>query len=373
MPRKADIRTSPNDPNIENIDFRFTIRNVRQLTTTISSQVYVSGVPWQVKLKKSGENVTIELCCKYSNKTSNWSCAARAVFKLLSHSSKSELYEKRQDVVAVFSSELLSISRNNELVKWNDLFDSRKQYICNNGIMVDVSIQAERLRDDTRSRLIEVETVSDHARFRFKLFNVRGVIAMDSPEFSFRTAKCQLTISKRYPLTKEELVEHKNGYLGVWLASKNMVDTSSYAIQVIFRLLSHQSGGKHFQKFADNVEHNRFNFSSRLIPLLELYKSQNEYVNDSIIMEVDIKAENINNVASLHNNVKKVSSIVMECILCFDNMIDGLISSTPCGHLFCRKCITTSLMVRAACPICNKHVFMKDVHDVYLPSIQQNE
>lgn len=364
---------SGNNLLIGHSNFRFTIRNVKQMTTTISSQVHIYGLPWQVKIKKNGEDITIQLCCNNPDKTSNWSCAARAIFKLLSFSCRSELFEQRQDVVAVFNSELTCIGRNKELIKWQDLLDTRKQYVCNNTMMIDVTIQAEKPRDANQSRLIEVEPVSGHATFHFKLLNVKRIIAMDSPEFTYRNMKCQLTVSKRYPLTNDELMKHKEGYLGIWLVAFNYIE-SAYNVQVIFRLLSHKSDGKHFEKVAENVTPNRFNYSSRLIALCDLYQNLNEYVqNDSIQLEVEIRIVNENASSLQQQRVNKKSSIVMECILCYDNMIDQPISSTPCGHLFCRSCIEESLIMRAACPICNKIVNRDELHDVFLPSIVQSE
>lgn len=357
---------------IEQSNFRFTIRNARRLTTTTSSQVYVNGLPWQVKLKKNDDNIKIQLCCNNPDKTSNWSCAARAIFKLLSFSSRSELFEKRQDVVAVFNSELKCIARNTELIKWDDLLDSRKQYICNNTMMVDVTIQAEKPRDISQSRLIVVEPISGHATFHFKLLNIKGIIAMDSPEFTYRNMKCRLTVSKRYPLTNDELIKHKDGYLGIWLVAYDDIE-SSYDVQVIFRLLPHKMDGKIFEKIAENVSPDQFNYISRMIALRDLYENPNEYVhNDSIKLEVDIRIEN-KNASSYQERVKKKSSIVMECILCYDNMIDKPISSTPCGHLFCKSCIKESMVLRSSCPICNKIVNREQLHDVFLPSISQCE
>ncbi|XP_037045909.1 uncharacterized protein LOC119081268 [Bradysia coprophila] len=357
---------------IEKKEFRFTVRKVKQLTTFSSATVNVNGVPWQVKLKKNGENVIIELQCNYINPNAYWSCAARAVIKLLSFATNSDMYEKRQDAVAVFSSKLPSITRSQELIKWNDLLDSKRQHVCNNTIVLDVSIQAEKLRDSSQSRLIEVERLYGHSILRFKMAKVKGVIAMDSPKFIFRNVACELTISKRYPLTKKELDTDKYGYLGIWLISES-VDTSKYDIQVTFRLLSQRIGGKHVEKLADSTSSNRLNFSSRLIPLHELYESPHEYVrNDSLILEV-VMSERISEDPSMSAHSGLAKKIVMECILCYENMIDQPISSTPCGHIFCSKCTIETLRVRPSCPICNKFVRVGDVHAVFLPSIQQNE
>lgn len=357
---------------IEKKEFRFTIKNVKQLTEYSSSRVYVNGVPWQVKLKKNGENVIIEMHCHYDNPNSYWSCAARAIVKLLSFATNSDMYERRQDAVAVFSPNLPSITRSQELIKWNELFDSKRQHVCNGTIVLDVIIQAEKLRNSSQSRLIEVERLYGHSIIRFQMTKVKGVIAMDSPKFMFRNVACELTISKRYPLTKKELDADKYGYLGVWLISES-VDTSKYDITVTFRLLSHRVGGKHVEKVAERTSSNRLNFNSRVIPLHELFDSPEEYVrNDSLTIEV-VMSEQISDNPSISVRSSTIAkNIVMECILCYDNMIERPISSTPCGHLFCRKCIIETLKVRAVCPICNKKVIVGDVHDIFLPSIQQN-
>ena len=72
----------------------------------------------------------------------------------------------------------------------------------------------------------------------------------------------------------------------------------------------------------------------------------------------------------LHNDV--VELLQHQCPICLDTYRDILkhskLYTTYCGHIFCRKCISSSLTVSKQCPTCRTPVNGKDsVHPLYLP------
>jgi len=72
----------------------------------------------------------------------------------------------------------------------------------------------------------------------------------------------------------------------------------------------------------------------------------------------------------LHNDV--VELLQHQCPICLDMYRDILkhseLYTTYCGHIFCRKCISSSLNVSKQCPTCRTPLNGNDsVHPLYLP------
>ncbi|RHY76900.1 hypothetical protein DYB26_007035 [Aphanomyces astaci] len=54
----------------------------------------------------------------------------------------------------------------------------------------------------------------------------------------------------------------------------------------------------------------------------------------------------------------------MRCPLCLDTMVS--ITSTKCGHVYCRDCIAQAIVDIHRCPLCNKGLTLRDIHPVFL-------
>ncbi|KAF6133975.1 hypothetical protein GIB67_040739 [Kingdonia uniflora] len=53
------------------------------------------------------------------------------------------------------------------------------------------------------------------------------------------------------------------------------------------------------------------------------------------------------------------------CPICMGTLVDE--SSTKCGHIFCKRCITAAIAAQKKCPTCRQKLLMKDIFRVYLP------
>lgn len=53
-----------------------------------------------------------------------------------------------------------------------------------------------------------------------------------------------------------------------------------------------------------------------------------------------------------------------KCPICLEAMEQ--MATTPCGHVYCFKCLQDALKVQKKCPKCRKNCTLKQVHRVYL-------
>eukprot|EP00262_Sarcandra_glabra_P003320 TRINITY_DN13986_c0_g2_i1.p1 TRINITY_DN13986_c0_g2~~TRINITY_DN13986_c0_g2_i1.p1 ORF type:complete len:169 (-),score=19.42 TRINITY_DN13986_c0_g2_i1:238-744(-) len=56
----------------------------------------------------------------------------------------------------------------------------------------------------------------------------------------------------------------------------------------------------------------------------------------------------------------------LRCAICMDTMREE--TSTTCGHVFCKPCITSAIRVQKKCPTCREKLSMTSIHRIYLPA-----
>lgn len=71
---------------------------------------------------------------------------------------------------------------------------------------------------------------------------------------------------------------------------------------------------------------------------------------------VDVAMENRMILDKLYSSLK--------CAICLDPIKN--MSSTTCGHVFCRVCAIEAIRIANKCPLCKKFLRQSDVHPVYL-------
>lgn len=54
----------------------------------------------------------------------------------------------------------------------------------------------------------------------------------------------------------------------------------------------------------------------------------------------------------------------LKCAICLDEMKH--MSSTTCGHVYCKECIQESVRQLGKCPLCKKHLTLKSIHPLYI-------
>ncbi len=83
------------------------------------------------------------------------------------------------------------------------------------------------------------------------------------------------------------------------------------------------------------------------------------------------KLKNENETKQDEKDTVDTGSLIKSCPICLDTFQDlkrkGIpIYSTPCGHLFCFKCLSQSVVTSRACPNCRVGVSMSNCHRIYL-------
>ncbi|XP_008797114.1 probable E3 ubiquitin-protein ligase bre1 isoform X2 [Phoenix dactylifera] len=57
--------------------------------------------------------------------------------------------------------------------------------------------------------------------------------------------------------------------------------------------------------------------------------------------------------------------VKLRCAICMDTMKEE--TSTICGHVFCKPCITDAIRVQKRCPTCREKLSISNIHRIYLP------
>lgn len=56
----------------------------------------------------------------------------------------------------------------------------------------------------------------------------------------------------------------------------------------------------------------------------------------------------------------------VRCPICVGPLVEE--TSTKCGHIFCKACITTAITAQKKCPTCRRKITAKSIFRVYLPT-----
>lgn len=85
------------------------------------------------------------------------------------------------------------------------------------------------------------------------------------------------------------------------------------------------------------------------------YYSTKKDANSALLLLSKIDLEQILNKRSINNIY-----IMLNCIICMDTCKDAY-STSCCGQVFCRDCITKWINNKYNCPICRKNIFIENL------------
>ncbi|XP_037031179.1 uncharacterized protein LOC119070804 [Bradysia coprophila] len=353
---------------IERINFRFKVENVSQLRELFSPEVTIHGIPWQVQVVKDGQWLGAYLYCAKNDKTSNRNHAAFATFKLMSFLAHFRAFEYSLSP-HVFESGGPGHGTAC-LMKWDNLMDGRKGYVKDDTVVLNIAIEVADPNEMSPPILIctNVEKSCDElcwSTFRLTIGNIKNLMAVRSQQLRIRN------LPFRFSVYKDDTKKLGLSLLSEWNSN------SSCRIHMIARLISSNPNYDIEDDRSQTVHKQTAINIDRFVSLHVLMMPKNGYVNKNgvIVIEVEIKASQPE---GAHPNVSKnedqkpadLSLAQMECPICFECIRRKEVSSVPCGHVFCTRCITNVIETIGKCPTCSKTVNLRDVQPVYLPITQ---
>ncbi|XP_055319202.1 uncharacterized protein LOC129576970 [Sitodiplosis mosellana] len=338
--------------------FRFKV-NIDSLEAgeILSPEIKLSKLSWKIKLcKQMSDDVNflgIFLVCEPPSDIgiAKWLCNVRVVFKLLSFASTEKeiirLFSKKE-----FNQECLSHGVG-EFCLWNDLLESKNQYVRDNEATFEVEILTNPLNC---IKMMEIEQMS--VKLRVVVENVSKLGNTYSPEVIVRG------IRWRIQTRKED--EHFAVYL--WAIEEDMDMNWCWEVEYSFKLLSFNSK---IEPVDCKTTSDVFRWGTpswgygKLIKWSEFMDPKKRFVrNDTAIIEVKFAVKSPKPLWECEKNPPKIAS-ALECSICFEKFCGREILATKCGHLFCGDCIYRSIEDRQKCPMCNATAVVQDLRPIF--------
>lgn len=342
------------------------INKISELKNVNSSIITVQNLPWQLMVFRSLKENTlgIRLSC-LNAETSDWSCAASASFELRSH--KSNKFALKDSILPwIFCANEKSTSRT--IIKWNELINSDAGYVKNDLISIDVKIIAKDLKQSNKTFLKTITNTNAAFKAHLTVHEANSLIAASSIEFSFSYLRWKIVV---HGLGCRPMDGTKFGCM-LWCVSKNapLKWTRQISATVSFLGGNDEPIRESSEKKMDFTEKFTRKYFSDFILWSDVINPQNQILrNGSIVLEIELKK--IGNNAQPSNSRRVTSSSTeLPCTICFDSMAGQTarsIVNTDCGHMFCRPCITTWIVERPNCPMCDHILTIAQLHPIYLP------
>lgn len=344
---------------------RLKVPNISNLDEIWSSEDYIYGIPWQIKVKKKILNAEpslgVFLHCTKKNVSADWTQVASATIELLSfgdnvnpvvHNLEPFIFDNSRIGSGIFS-----------LIKWCDLFDDTKNYVKNDAIILDVKIMPENPSEEKKSRMIfEISykccEKNGLAEFRLVVTNIEDLMVVRSPRFIYRNVDWYFIVYK-----------DSSNHLGLYLSQKSAPENFSCELNMAIKLVSTKPEKRPIEKNrTKNIGYNMYFVMNNLVSWEELLKTENCFVqNNSITIEVklndDVSSGAIANGTKRNatNTSSEAKTFKMECGICSQSFGNKDVSFTPCGHMFCLDCIVDAVSRCNECPSCKSTLTLNQV------------
>lgn len=360
-------------PRVSEVSFKFDVPNVRALRSVMSPKFHVYGVPWQVNVEKQDRNgeprLFTSLFCAKKDSSPQWTHAAFARFKLLSFANNVNPIEGCSWPNVYDYKEL---GYGAEIIHWNDLFDSTKQYVKDDTLKLKVKIEMADPYEPEKSKLVLEEIGKSCAdrcstKFRLSVTNIENLMAVRSAPFALQNESWYLAAFK-FP---------SSGEFGIRLGCLTSSQTYLCDIKMLVKLVSLKPGGKQIEQEQMEQKMGQYEnvVTDNFVSWDELSNPNNGFMNNNtVVFEVEIKSQMSAGIISSATKRKATSSSASEakryemaCTICCKRFEGQSVSSTNCGHLFCTSCITNAITTHKECPTCKTALRMNEVRRAHLP------
>lgn len=335
------------------------IQKISELKEVWSPEYLIQDTLWKIKAATYGSvaypSLGIFLYCEAKNKPVGWTHAAMATFKLLSFDAN-KFPIQHHLYPYVFKSNGQGYG-NSSIIKWKDLFAAENSYVKNDAINLKITIEAADSDAEIKSHM-QCEDVLQSCcvtKKRLTISNVNNLLALRSPEFQMQRFCWELSVLKCSDYLDIRLLPQEDANCNVTMKVKLFpCDGKGNMVEQVQE-----------RQFKAKEEMKTANF----IKWAELIKPANGYVraqDNSIVIEVEMHnpihdLERNNNPSTPERKRKR-----LECAICLESPQDKQPCVTPCGHLFCRQCITTAIQGKKVCPTCQKEVTANSLLNIYL-------
>lgn len=340
-----------------------TISPIGTLGEIYSPVVIIHGIPWQFEISKDedGDSLAVFLKCVKDDDLSNWAVPACFTIKLMPFDDETEPFV-HHITPCVFNSSCLRYGTP-ELIQWNELLDDENKYVQNDAIELKIKIVVGDPNYADRS-ILKFETIDkscdcgSHATFRLMVTNVKNLMAVQSPLFIVRGLSWDLFVYKC-----------QSALLGISLSARKVPKEVSCKLTMSVKLLSLNDDKKSIETdAADTMQWPAILDIDNIATWAEVLNPKNGFINnDSIILEVEIKADKPHGNATSNSdfNAAAAKRSRFECAVCLESMDNQDVSVTECGHMFCTACITETVKDHHNCPLCNAAVQLNKLRRVY--------
>lgn len=345
------------------------IPNISRLDTILSPVMLIYGIPWKVEICKyetAGDDepsLGVLLHCANQDASSDWEIAGLATFKLLPFSADAP--PARYNITPTVFDSKADIIGESEFIRWNDLFDTAKQYVKNDTINLEVKVKAEDPTSPNRSRLLfDCKQCCENGKsttVNLMITNIDNLMAVRTPRFRLRGLPWFIQITKNH-----------HSQLGVSAEFGEIIPNVSCKMAMSIKLVSSKIGVFPIEK----CDIHQYNCSMDLnvvevVSWKELIKEENGFVNnDSIMLKIELnsdkpKCDDADDAPaekrSKLNQTGKTRLLKLRCPICGERIESQQLAFTSCGHLFCFSCIQQSIIKHATCPKCSKMVDLDHV------------
>ncbi|XP_055305899.1 uncharacterized protein LOC129570354 [Sitodiplosis mosellana] len=357
--------------NISKVVFNHKISNISELDEEWTPEFMLQGVPWFVEFCKQiidGQKwFGFYLFCSNKDELHDWSYTATSAFKFVPSDRK---IKPKEIFPSPFIFNHVCDSWGSK-IKWCDLFDAKNGFMKDDTINLEIQVEVADPNDEGKSvlKFDELDKCcgeSGFASFRLTVSNIDALVAVRSPKFILRNMPWNIMICKNL-----------SNHLGI-LLDHQIYDTNiSCELKASFELVSSLGKPKcikmerkqTMELDVDLMEIEQF------VPCDQLLDEENGFVvNNEIIFEVEIKAQKL--VGEMARAEKRAAAgglsdeaklLKLECSICLQVIRDQKVSSLPCSHLFCTKCIENCLKRRKKCPLCGAASYLNYLRRIRLP------
>lgn len=358
--------------DIEEVKFRFTVDNIKNLKQFISKTVYVRGQPWFFKVikNKTSDKLGVYWNMKNKIKLDQWAIIASASIKLLSKSEETYL-QKHLEVV--FCPKRLCRGFL-KFIKWETMMDPKNEYINDDKCCFEVKIRAGQLQDLSANNGMVFKSVqqccdgSTDASFYLSVEKSSDFVGVCSPTFVLGNMPWRISVIK----FKDRIEPEKKCYLRILLQNlfESTTDDWSCIASFTCKLISFNDDT---QSAVSNIENEDFYNSSAkastLVPWSKLTCAGSQFIKDEkFCIEIKLKIDEININGPL-SHAKPCCFHKFECAICFESMMNRPIACTKCGHMFCKQCIEESLKKNGVCATCNQVATLDDLRTLFFSLI----